>query len=185
MINYSLLSESLNFYETLGYQRIEAPWTVTTHIAKITKPSHIKTDQFAFRENEKTLVASGEQSFLYLYNKGFLPKGKFQTITPCFRSDAFDETHTKYFMKNELIDTKNVDEDHLHLMINDVLSFYNNYVESDMLSVVKTEIGFDIEYKGIELGSYGIRECSFLKWIYGTGLAEPRFSRVIGIYDDY
>jgi len=35
------------------------------------------------------------------------------------------------------------------------------------------------DYNGVELGSYGIRECKFLKWIYGTGCAEPRLSQVI------
>lgn len=31
----------------------------------------------------------------------------------------------------------------------------------------------------VELGSYGARRCSFAKWVYGTALAEPRFSKVL------
>ena len=38
---------------------------------------------------------------------------------------------------------------------------------------------YDIDYHGIELGSYGIRHCQFLNWIYGTGCAEPRLSKVM------
>jgi hypothetical protein len=29
----------------------------------------------------------------------------------------------------------------------------------------------------IEIGSYGMREYENFKWIYGTGMAEPRFSK--------
>ena len=46
------------------------------------------------------------------------------------------------------------------------------------IDIVKTEQGFDLEYNGIELGSYGIRSCEYLDWIYATGLAEPRMSMV-------
>jgi hypothetical protein len=44
------------------------------------------------------------------------------------------------------------------------------------LTIVKTEIGHDIELNGIEIGSYGWRQNQDIIWAYGTGLAEPRFS---------
>jgi hypothetical protein len=37
---------------------------------------------------------------------------------------------------------------------------------------------FDLICKGIELGSYGIRKYNNHKWIYATGVAEPRLSQV-------
>jgi len=37
--------------------------------------------------------------------------------------------------------------------------------------------------EGYELGSYGIRECEFLTWIYGTACAEPRTSKLITLYN--
>jgi hypothetical protein len=46
---------------------------------RITKPKD--RISFQLKHNDKCLVASGEQSFLYLYLKDFLPKGKFQAIT--------------------------------------------------------------------------------------------------------
>lgn len=79
MINYKILDESINFYEKSGFSRVESPWTVTQQISQITKPQD-KID-FEIKHNGKVLVASGEQSFLYLYLKGFLPKGRFQTVT--------------------------------------------------------------------------------------------------------
>jgi hypothetical protein len=58
------------------------------------------------------------------------------------------------------------------------LSFFQTQVpDQNLLKIVTTSDGYDIEYNGVEIGSYGIRKTSFLEWIYGTGLAEPRFSR--------
>lgn len=174
MINYLNLHESTIFYEQKGFTRIEAPWTVTKAISEITKPKG--TSDYSITEKSKVLVASGEQSFLYLYLKDFLPKGTFQTITPCFRNDLFDKTHTKYFMKNELIDTKDVSLKRLQEIIEICHSFFNKKL-NDQVKVINTgKNTFDIEYKGVELGSYGIRSCEYLEWIYATGCAEPRLS---------
>ena len=183
MINYYLLYKSIEYYVECSFQRIEAPWTVTPAISNITKPTWVEEPEKFILKSGKELVASGEQSFLYLYNKGFLPEGRFQTVTPCFRNDSFDETHTKYFMKNELIDTINVNAIGLESIISDAYNFFARYVtDKNKLLVRKIDDeNFDIEYNGVEIGSYGIRECSFLRWVFGTGLAEPRFSRIIGV----
>jgi hypothetical protein len=178
MIDYNLISRSIEFYEKKGFNRIEAPWTVTEYIDGITKPEG--RTSFQLKHNNKCLVASGEQSFLYLYLKDFLPKGQFQTTTPCFRFESFDYTHTKYFIKNELIKTDVVNPLELEKIVNTCFDFFIQYIPE--IEVVKTEIGFDIEYKGNELGSYGIRENEYLKWIYATGCAEPRLSKIINLY---
>ena len=173
MINYLNLHNSIEYYESKGYKRIESPWTVTPQISAITKPKDCI--DYELKHNKKVLVASGEQSFLYLYLKGFLPKGRFQTITLCFRDELFDDLHTKYFMKNELIITDIVNKYNLLEMINSCYDFFETLLGSKT-EVIETSIGSDIYYDNIELGSYGIRECGFLKWIYGTGCAEPRLS---------
>lgn len=184
MIDYNLISESLGFYEGFGYLRIEAPWTVSEEVDNITKPK----DRISYKleHNGKCLVASGEQSFLYLYLKNFLPKGQFQTVTPCFRNESFDFLHTKYFIKNELIITERPDYYNLDKIVVNALDFFKRYFDKNLLDTIKTEDGFDIELiigdKRMELGSYGIRECEFLKWIYGTGCAEPRTSNLIKLY---
>jgi len=179
MINYKLLHESIEFYETKGFNRIESPWAVTKQVSDITKPSD-KID-FELKHNGKVLVGSGEQSFLYLYLKDFLPRGKFQTTTPCYRYEEFDFTHTKYFIKNELIITDIVNSVELSKIIDNSYEFFGKYLDNKHLNIIDTELGFDINYKEYELGSYGMRECEFLKWIYGTGLAEPRFSKIMNL----
>lgn len=50
------------------------------------------------------------------------------------------------------------------------------------LQITKVEIdefSYDLEINNIEVGSYGIRQYKNLFWVYGTGLAEPRFSQAI------
>lgn len=187
MINYEILHRSTKYYESSGYQRIEAPWLVSEAISNITKPANVENYVVRRTGKEKVFVASGEQSFLYLINKGFLPDGLYQTITPCLRDEKFDETHTKYFIKNELIYfTKQFSyEDELFnvcdSMLHDALDFFSLYFKHSDLEIVDTTEGWDINHKptGVELGSYGVRRCSFCTWAYGTGVAEPRFSRVL------
>lgn len=179
MINYEILHKSSLYYEKTGFSRIEAPWTVSEQIDNLTKPP--ARVSYKLIHNGKCLVASGEQSFLYLGLKGFLPKGRYHTITPCFRDEYFDLLHTKYFIKNELIDTENVTSSSLTRMVEIALKFYQPFFTKE-LSVVKTEIGFDIEIEGKELGSYGIRSCEFMDWVYGTGCAEPRTSNMIKLH---
>lgn len=176
MIDYNKLANSEKYYSNLGYKRIETPWTVSEEVDDITRPKD--RIHMQLKHNDKCLVASGEQSFLYLYAKDYLPLGKYQTITPCWRYEHFDGMHAKYFMKNELIITDDVSEKSLQKIINDAQGFFNQYIKT---KVIKTDIGYDIisEDGEYELGSYGIRSCEYLKWVYGTGCAEPRLSRVI------
>lgn len=178
MINYKILDDSVNYYLNNNFQRIETPWMVSRYVDEITKPIDIPS--FELKLNSKCLVASGEQSFLYLYLKDSLPKGQLQTITPCFRADRIDNLHSKWFMKNELIKTDTVNDIELDKVIEIAYNFYKNYFNN--LNISKTSIGYDIEINGEELGSYGIRSCEFLDWIYGTGCAEPRTSTLIKLY---
>ncbi len=181
MINYQIIQDSIKHYESREFKRIESPWTVTEAISNITKPKD--ANNWTIKEKKKVLVASGEQSFLYLYNKGFLPKGKFQTITPCFRDESFDEMHTKYFIKNELIATYNVNQYTVGLMVCAAIDFFSKYLPSKYIEHRRISSDqYDIFYKDIELGSYGIRECDFLRWAYGTAVAEPRLTRTMKKY---
>ena len=171
MIDYKLLDDSIKYYESVGYIRIESPWMVSEFADNMTKPKGIPS--LKIDVNQKCLVASGEQSFLELYLKKYLPMGRFQTTTPCWRFEKRDLQHCKNFMKNELIKTDIVNEVELDKTVQEALFFFKQYIPD--CEVVKTDIGYDIEIDGYELGSYGIRSGNFLNWIYATGCAEPRF----------
>ncbi len=179
-IDYLVLAQALSFYEAHGFSYIEVPWAVSEAAINETLPPGKKPDIFL---NGKCLVGSAEQSFIeYMLQERTL--GKHCAITPCFRDDVEDEWHQKYFMKLELYqfiqkgtDAKIV-ERHLERMIAVAKEFFSRYIP---VRTQKTNDGIDIvcAHSGIELGSYGIR---YLKdgdgWIYGTGVAEPRFSAV-------
>jgi len=58
MINYLNIQKSIDFYELLGYVRIESPWTVSEDISNITKPP--QAINYVLNHNKKVLVGSGE-----------------------------------------------------------------------------------------------------------------------------
>jgi len=64
------------------------------------------------------------------------------------------------------------------------MSFFSDYFNEIRLKETGKDM-FDIDAiingKSYELGSYGIRDCEFLTWIYGTGLAEPRTSSLLNL----
>lgn len=186
MIDYLKLANSVQHYEGLSFVRIEVPWMVTAQIAELTKPPN--AFDYHVQDIKKVLVASAEQSFLYLATKDQLPKGKYQAITPCFRYEPIDLTHRKCFMKNELINTESVSNESLMEIIQGALKFYQQYINIDRLKIVEAEahkaiINYDIvaivNGQEMELGSYGIRKSEVLKYIYGTGCAEPRLSLIM------
>jgi hypothetical protein len=167
---------------------VETPWLVSKATSDITKPIGAMDYTVSYAGKSKVFVASGEQGFLYNINKGFLPTGKFQTITPCMRYETFDDYHQKYFMKNELIyilEPLEYTQDHVNIeivrmmsMVVETLSTISG-IDEERFQIVDTgEMSSDIELDGIEIGSYGYRMCAFAHWIYGTGIAEPRFSRI-------
>ena len=185
-IDYRRFIEALDHYEKLGYVYTDVDWTVYEDISAFTKPTNYKD----FFIDEKVLVASAEQSFLQKIDDNKLAKGRYCAITPCFRDDVKDSLHGNYFMKLELIETKDVNGVMLHSMINDAFNFFKNYINC---KIVKNEDNsFDIvgivKDKEFELGSYGIRKLKGIddiykfkdiEFIYGTGLAEPRLGKLI------
>lgn len=192
VIDYYFLSEALCFYrDKKHYEQIQVPWSVPRLETMLTCPDESR----AFKIGEDNyLVGSAEQSFLYMNRRGLLENDmKYVACTPCYRNEEIDEWHQKHFEKVELfmsVCSANP-EDVLNGFIEHALECFNNSYFSAKYSysssatrkvafeVEKTSIGYDINYAGIELGSYGIRknEEHGLHWVYGTGLAEPRFSK--------
>lgn len=187
-INYKNIADSIEFYSKCGIQYIETPWYVSKQAMDITKPSFINSeDDYYIPKNDKYLVASAEQSFIYLMFKGQLIPGWYHTVTPCFRFETIDSIHRKVFMKNELIYLAKEDESNEYLneklnrMIELAQSFFKKVIgaipEKVEIPQENSIVNFDLMYKDNELGSYGIRKYkNMFTWIYGTGCAEPRLS---------
>lgn len=188
MINYEILRESQNYYKELGFENLETPWYVSNEYINFTfKNQDVKNDfKVYINFDELFLVGSREQSFISMDVKNELKKGKFQSITPCFRNEIEDNLHNSYFMKNEIYINTNITINTLKNLIDTSFKFFSKYLDTNDLKIIETfdslsEISYDIYYKDIELGSYGIRNIRGLKWIYGTGCAEPRLSYCINL----
>lgn len=171
-INYEFIASAVNYYSRLGYEYIEVPWLVSWDAINITRPPHAQPYQ-TFSGN---LVASGEQSFLEIRNK--LEVGKrYQCVTPCFRDENYDDLHKEWFIKNELIWVVNHDlPEYFMMCLEDAKSFFSSYGK---VEIVDTDIGKDLFINGIEVGSYGYRGYEKFRWVYGTGVAEPRLSQAL------
>lgn len=185
VIDYTLLGKAQEFYSKKGYHQIDIPPWASKEIIEITIPP-IKYPDLMYRLDNtgKYLTGSAEQGFLYLVAKGLLHPGKYFSITPCFRYEPQDFSHRKCFMKCELFHLEPREKCALGLLKLDAEQFFKSLTDDTLVTVGSDDeprecdiVGHvDILLNGLEIGSYGTRRHKGFTWIYGTGLAEPRFS---------
>lgn len=181
MINWHLFSKAIISYTDLGYQLMEVPWLVDQRAINVTAPPGATPFTVSGCGELNQLVGSAEQSFIYLALQDKLSPGKYMALTPCFRNDKEDELHHKYFMKLELIEVNNLSNKDWNPIRSSVMrdaKLVLSQLTSKRIEVLDTDIGADLIIDGIEIGSYGVRNYQGISWVYGTGLAEPRFSKV-------
>ena len=185
-INWELLAKASNFYSNKNFEYKETPWTVPVAISESTKPhqnpSFIHELALTTGNELCELVGSAEQGFIYLLLNNCLNKGKYYSITPCFRYDTYDKTHQPWFIKTELIHWQpNCSEEEavknaLELLKTATL-FFNEIAPGEIIEKIQTSTkSWDLNLNGIEIGSYGIRKVEDKIFAYGTGLALPRFN---------
>lgn len=187
-IDYKILGEALSLFEERGFVYAEVPWVVPDKVIRATLPHQFDYFEQVMEDRDSAatmckcptpksytskggLVGSAEQGFLALD----LPPGKYVGVSPCFRDEyPIDLMRRPYFMKVELFVTDPAVT--LESVIYDAESVMM-YLGDVMPVRVETAEGIDLEIAGVEVGSYGAREVEgFGKWIYGTGLALPRFT---------
>lgn len=176
-ICWTRLGAALEWYKSLGYVYVDCPWIIPSEYIRPTLP-HGKLPMMV-REgltDRGGLIGSGEQSFYYMQQRELLLSGKkFVTCTPCFRSEEkYDDRLVRpEFMKVELFLLPGSDLD-VGEVAHQAHKLFRRWAPGAL--IINTDEGLDITYNGIELGSYGDRRGEY---IYGTGLAEPRFSWAI------
>tara|TARA_R110000868_G_scaffold218576_2_gene469243 strand:- start:165387 stop:165944 length:558 start_codon:yes stop_codon:yes gene_type:complete len=171
-VSWERLTQSLAFYKKQGFQYREMPWVVSTEATKATFPQRDETCATYWGD----LIGSSEQSFIQELIDKSLPKGRYCALTPCFRLEhTINHISRPYFMKVELFQSIDVNEDALHKTVDLCLNWFKELAPENSYEVIATEDGYDINANGIEIGSYGIRTYKNFKWIYATGIAEPRF----------
>lgn len=189
-IDYALLGRALEAYQVRGYKYVEVPWMVSDHYIRATLPHGAPAMQAACQhdgrlvelyEAESYLVGSGEQGFVALD----LPLGAYVGITPCFRvEDNQNLFYQDGFIKVELFVRIPLDEQvrsqtpgtHIDHVITDAREVLSLYTDGDDIRQIETAEGFDLMLGDVEIGSYGERVFEDQRWLYGTGLALPRFS---------
>jgi len=171
--NWTSVADAVTFYKQHGFTYVDTPWLVSNKIAAYTSPSTnqvIQTNYYGV-----SLVGSAEQGFMALAINNKLPKGvNFVSAGPCFRNEPkLDDTHHLTFFKVELF-VKVDDEDVAVRTARRLAVLANKFMPEAVL--VTTDIGYDLEVNGIEVGSYGHRYHQDIGWwAYGTGLAVPRY----------
>lgn len=178
-INWARISWALAHYDRAGYQYVEVPWIVPSASVLPLLPS----GKVPLETPDGVLVGSAEQSFLHLMQSGQLSSGRCIAASPCFRDDPPDELHHRTFFKVELIQVLPALRLHLdlevHRMAEDARKFFRRVQDSGDPEIIQTPEGLDINLNGVEIGSYGVHQVENFCWIYGTGLAEPRFSQAV------
>lgn len=179
-IDWSLLSEATKHYNDFGFKYIEAPWIVSRLAVNLTLPKDKRALTIGTADNTLGyVVGSAEQSFIQLMLDNKISNGRYYTVGPCFRDEIIkNDLHFPYFMKLELID---IGAGSINYVLNSA-NMVMQEIGKCAIDIEKTSEGFDLTYKGIELGSYGMRKHEQFTWAYGTGLALPRFSQAVS-YD--
>lgn len=175
-IDWFILNNAVQFYQNMGdYTYVETPWVVPHAALMLTCPS---PDWIIDTNGHGGLVASAEQGFLALEQAGRIGKGRFLSCGPCYREErVYDDLHQFQFMKVELYRNDQTDEAALDEMVTLAQKFFAfGLPVSQPILREPTPEGFDLTLNGVEIGSYGIREAGGFRWVYGTGVALPRFS---------
>lgn len=183
LIQWELLGYALRRFQEMGYVRTESPWIVSPHISQLTHPATEPT--YVTLGIPVIPVGSGEQSLLSMN----LPQGSYVTCTPCFRPEPDSQLSPlkqRQFMKVELLlvpaqdaDSETLISSRRQMMNHAALVMRELGAQDPKLQPVSTLEGEDLEYEGIELGSYCVRSVSGRTWICGTGLALPRFTQAV------
>ena len=180
LIDWGILHRACIHYSYLGYEQKETPWIIPENYGKTTKPHVDKSfvhNNDMFKNQAHELVGSAEQGFIYLLLNNLLPVGKYFSVSPCFRVDNYDSTHLPWFMKLELlIYSPGKEIEYLNTILQDAFTFFNMNSENQCQKIMLDDGTYDINLNGLEIGSYGIREIENIKYIYGTGIALPRFN---------
>lgn len=184
-VRWDWLVNTIQFWERDGFRYVEVPWLVSKEAIE-----HTFKGQANPIFQGRYPVGSGEQSFLQMQMEGKLEPGKYITMTPCFREETHLSDITQpHFMKVELYVTLDITHNSAPhhkiawFLARDAIYQMEKLIQftkcEKNFEVLKTDEGYDAMFNGVEVGSYGIREHNGHQWLYGTGLAEPRFSTLV------
>lgn len=183
-VDLKLITDAAFWWSSRGFRETAVPAMVCKEVMDHTSPPgaiDLRLEGF----DRDCVVASAEQSFLQLELDGELSYGDWMALTPCYRYETnHDEIHLPVFLKLELFslpeekDEKEMQTAALRLATKFQDMFFD--IRGIPTEIKETTEGWDAYYRGIELGSFGVRRTLRNQlYLYGTGIAEPRASFVI------
>jgi len=211
-INYLLIAKAIEYYVQNGYKYIEVPWVVSSEALNITCP---KIYKMRFKDKSTVYSGEQSFLQMILDYKLMPGKYVCATPCFRPGDETVSNLHFNTFFKVELINflgraclgdqdtNKLLDE-----MVNTCQSFYKSVLDNPNLFSDKMDIHVEktkdeerhlcmtlsscdiVTNDDIEIGSYGVRltndptEKSIL-WIYGTGLALPRFTLATSLRKEF
>lgn len=180
-----MLYRAIECWKSHGFRDVDLPWLVQKEFSDATRPPECRDLQTPYG----SFVASGEQSFLQLWEAGQLSGARgYVGWTPCLRDDKLDGLHQHGFMKAEWFvpleaTTAHDWHDLLMTLVKTQAEIFHMVAEQRDMGlprpvdiVVLGPAQVDIELNGVEIGSYGRREFRGRHYLYGTALALPRFT---------
>jgi hypothetical protein len=184
-----LLHTALHFWRDQGFAYVDLPWMVPKVFSDATRPAACRD----IPTLHGSFVASGEQSFLQLWEAGQLQSGApgYVGWTPCLRDDVLDDTHQHGFMKVEWFVPLGAEpapewSARLHgLLTRQGELFVALAAQAGRplaaplwRCLIGTEQA-DLMVGDLEVGSYGRRFFNGRAYLYGTALAVPRFTQAL------
>lgn len=193
VVDYGLLGRAVELYRGLGFEQVEVPWRVSDEVKAATTPTESRPMWVDFDartqsppSRPRVLVGSAEQGFLAVASR-LHNQRRYMAVSPCFRDGEVDDgLHFCDFVKLELwrrVDGSVVGDLHVDVMWTAARQVFEELSGRRDFVVETTKEGFDLTLAGVEIGSYGERRAhvdgAMVHWVYGTGLALPRFSQAI------
>lgn len=176
-----------------GFTYVALPWMAPEDCMAHTRPP--QADDRDPSTCVGPLVASGEQSFLWLDAEGALPPAEHGYIgwTPCFRREQYDTWHHHYFLKAELFvpqsgpclpahpwDLTTLVQAAAQCLQALHAQEHPNAPCPPITRMPQGHGAIDLNLAGNEVGSYGIRpRLGEGTYAYGTALAEPRWTTTL------
>lgn len=181
-----LLHRALEWWIGSGFQYVDLPWMVPKQFSDATRPESCRDVPTL----HGSFVASGEQSFLQLWEEGRLwGASGYVGWTPCVRDDVLDEYHQHGFVKAEwFVPLEDGAQDQWQArkaeLVGEQAKLFEMLAQHAGASVMVDTLYLDADQtdlvlNGIEIGSYGIRTFNGRRYIYGTALALPRFTQAL------
>lgn len=156
MINWNLISYSIETYKAFGYRYVDVPWIVPNAVHRLVSDGPLSLPQ------------TSEAGFTKLVFDG-LTDGKYVTCTPVFSPDRISV---------QLYRTDQTDAAVLYDMIEDALNVFGIHSRSKVTRKITSD-GISLMMGDHVIGRYGVRKIGHFSLVYGTGLDEPDFSQAI------